>query len=144
WENTSARYRRMMVYLKDVKSLVGRPPFGYRVSGDAKAKTLVLHPEESEALRTVVLMYLKGRSLRYLCAYLDDAVMPPPNTERWAPKSLAQLLRNPVLSGRRTDESGRTVLRVPPLLATDTWRKLRAEMARKEARSGVGPARAAV
>jgi site-specific DNA recombinase len=144
WENTSARYRRMMVYLKDVKSLVGRPPFGYRVSGDAKAKTLVLHPEESEALRTVVLMYLEGRSLRYLCAYLDGAGMPPPNSERWAPKSLAQLLRNPVLMGRRTDESGRTVLRVPPLLDLDTWRKLQAEMDRKAARKGVAPGNTAM
>ena len=113
--------------------------FGYRVVGEAKAKTLVLHPAEADAIRTVVAMYLGGKSLRYLCAYLDGAGLPPQDSKRWTPKSLAQLLRNPTLAGRRVDATGRTVLKVPAILDQETWRKLQAELDRKAHRKGVFP-----
>jgi len=84
-------------------------------------------------------MYLNGRSLRSIGAYLDGAGMPPPNSEKWAPKSLAQLLRNPVLAGRRVDGKGKTLMKVPPILDRATWDRLQAELDRKAHRKGVFP-----
>jgi site-specific DNA recombinase len=144
WENTSLRYRRMQAHLRDVKSLVGRNPFGYKVSGEAKAKTLVPDPVEADAIRTVVTLYLGGKSLRYLCAYLDEAGIPPPAGGKWAPKSLAKLLRNSTLMGRRVDASGRTVMKVPPILDLETWNRLQAELDRKASRKGVAPTNTAL
>ena len=41
-----------------------------------------------------------------------------------------------MLSGRRVDGNGRTILRVPPILDVDTWRKLQAELDRKATKKG--------
>ena len=54
----------------------------------------------------------------------------------WVPKTLSDVMRNPVLAGRRTDGQGRTILRVPPILDVDTWRKLQAEMDRRATKKG--------
>ena len=139
WENTSQRYKRMQAHLRSVKSLVGREPFGYTIVGEAKAKTLVPDPAEADIVRRVVELYLSGHSLRYVCAYLDDAGVRPRASAKWAPKSLAILLRNPVLAGRRVDGKGRTILKVEPILDPDTWRRLQAALDRKAARKGVVP-----
>ena len=41
-----------------------------------------------------------------------------------------------MLSGRRVDGNGRTILRVPPILDVETWRKLQAELDRKATKKG--------
>lgn len=81
-------------------------------------------------------MYLAGRSLRQLCAYLDAQGVPTRRGGAWVPKTLSDVLRNPVLSGRRVDGNGRTILRVPPILDGDTWRKLQAEMDHRATKKG--------
>ena len=136
WENTSMRYRRMQEHLRGMKSFVGRPPFGYRIVGEAKSKALAIDPVQAAAITEVVAMYLAGRSLRQLCAYLDAQGIPTRRGGAWIPKTLSDVLRNPVLSGRRVDGNGRTILRVPPILDVDTWRKLQAEMDRKASKKG--------
>lgn len=136
WENTSKRYARMQAHLRDMKSFVGRPPFGYRIVGEAKAKALEPDPTQSAAVTEVVAMYLAGRSLRQLCAYLDAQGVPTRRGGAWVPKTLSDVLRNPVLSGRRVDGNGRTILRVPPILDGDTWRKLQAEMDHRATKKG--------
>lgn len=144
WENTSTRYRRMQEHLRSTKSLVGRNPFGFKVVGEAKSKTLEIDPAEADAIRAVVRIVLSGKSLRYACAYLDTFGIRPPGGGNWAPKSLAQLLRNSTLMGRRVDASGKTVLRVPPILDKATWDRLQAELDRKAARKGVAPSKTAM
>jgi site-specific DNA recombinase len=137
WENTSSRYRRMQEHLRSTKSFVGRPPFGYMIVGESKAKTLVPDEAQADAIRTVVALYLGGKSLRELCAYLDAEGVPTRRGGSWVPKTLSDVLRNPVLAGRRVDGKGRTILRVPPILDLDTWRKLQAELDRKASKKGV-------
>jgi site-specific DNA recombinase len=136
WENTSLRYRRMQEHLRGTKSFVGRPPFGYRVVGEVKSKALEIDPVQAAAITEVVAMYLAGKSLRQLCTYLDAQGIPTRRGGAWVPKTLSDVLRNPVLSGRRADGNGRTILRVPPILDVDTWRKLQAEMDRKATKKG--------
>jgi site-specific DNA recombinase len=136
WENTSMRYQRMQAHLRGLGSFVGRPPFGYRIVGEAKSKALAIDPVQAAAVTEVVAMYLAGMSLRQLCAYLDAQGIPTRRGGDWVPKTLSDVLRNPVLSGRRTDGNGRTILRMPPILDVDTWRKLQAEMDRKATKKG--------
>jgi site-specific DNA recombinase len=136
WENTSTRYRRMQEHLRSTKSFVGRPPFGYAITGEAKAKTLVPDPVQADAVRTVVALYLAGKSLRTLCAYLDAEGIPTRRGGSWVPKTLSDVLRNPILIGRRVDGKSRTILRVPALLDLDTWHKLQAELDRKASKKG--------
>jgi len=140
WENTSIRYRRMQEHLRNTKSFVGRPPFGYVIAGEAKAKILVPDPVQADAICTVVALYLTGKSLRWLCAYLDAEGIPTRRGGSWVPKTLSEVLRNPVLAGRQVNGKGRTLLKVPPILDQDTWRKLQAEMDRKASKKGVAQA----
>ena len=65
-------------------------------------------------------MYLGGQSLRELCALLDAQGIPPRTIDHWTRSSLGKLFRNETLTGRRKDGSGRTLLRVPPILDRDT------------------------
>ncbi|MGH3120872.1 MAG: recombinase family protein [Streptosporangiaceae bacterium] len=136
WENTSMRYQRMQAHLRGLGSFVGRPPFGFRIVGEAKSKVLEIDPVQAAAVTEVVAMYLAGRSLRQLCAYLDAQGIPTRRGGSWVPKTLSDVLRNPVLAGRRVDGNGRTILRVPKILDVDTWRKLQAEMDRKATKKG--------
>ena len=136
WENTSLRYQRMQAHLRGLGSFVGRPPFGYRIAGEAKSKTLEIDPAQAAAITDVVAMYLAGQSLRQLCAYLDAQGIPTRRGGAWVPKTLSDVLRNPVLSGRRVDGNGRTILRVPAILHVDTWRKLQAEMDLRATKKG--------
>lgn len=136
WENTSMRYQRMQAHLRGLGSFVGRPPFGYRIAGEAKSKALAIDPVQAAAVTEVVAMYLAGRSLRQLCAYLDAQGIQTRRGGAWVPKTLSDVLRNPVLSGRRVDGNGRTILRVPPILDVETWRKLQAELDRKATKKG--------
>lgn len=85
----------------------------------------------------MVALYLNGKSLRYLCAYLDAEGIPTRRGGSWVPKTLSDVLRNPVLAGRQVDGKGRTLLRVPPILDPDTWRKLQAELDRKASKKAV-------
>jgi hypothetical protein len=139
WESTSSRYRRMQQHLRSSGALVGRPPFGYRVVGEANAKTLEPDPGEAAAIQAVAAMYLGGQPLNALCTWLDEHEIRPRTIDHWTRSSLAKLFKNETLTGRRKDGSGRTLLRVPPILDRDTWERLQAELDRKARRRGVAP-----
>jgi predicted nucleic acid-binding protein len=140
WENTSTRYRRMQQHLRSSGSLVGRPPFGYRIVGEDNAKTLEPDPDKASAIQAVVAMYLGGKPLRELCEWLDSQGIRPRTIDHWTRSSLGKLFRNETLAGRRKDASGRTLLRVPPILDRETWEQLQAELDRKARQRG-GPPR---
>jgi site-specific DNA recombinase len=139
WENTSVRYRRMQQHLRSSGALVGRPPFGYRVVGEENAKTLEPKPDEAAAIQAVAAMYLGGQPLRDLCTWLDEQGVPPRTIDHWTRSSLAKLLKNETVTGRRKDSSGRTLLRVPPILDRDTWERVQAELERKARRRTIAP-----
>ncbi|HSZ43996.1 MAG TPA: recombinase family protein [Streptosporangiaceae bacterium] len=140
WENTSTRYRRMQQHLRSSGALVGRPPFGYRITGEANAKTLEPDPDQAAAVQAVAAMYLSGQPLRELCTWLDEQGIRPRTIDHWTRSSLGKLFRNETLTGRRKDASGRTLLRVAPILDRETWEQLQAELDRKARRRG-GPPR---
>jgi DNA invertase Pin-like site-specific DNA recombinase len=136
-ELITRRSKATQEYLRDNGYLVGRPPFGFMVIGKDDHKTLAPEPAEAGFIRQAAAKYLDGASLRAVCAWLDGAGAPPRQGGHWQPKSLSQVFRNPVLAGRRVDGSGRTVLKVEPILDAGTWRDLQAELDRKAARKGV-------
>jgi hypothetical protein len=84
-------------------------------------------------------MYLGGKPLIELCAWLDEQGMPPRTIDHWTRSSLAKLFKNETPAGRRKDGAGRTQLRVPAILDRDTGQSLQDEMERKARRRGVAP-----
>lgn len=104
--------------------LVGRAPFGYRIVPKGEHKTIEPDPDLLPYLRGMVDRALAGSSLMDLCRWLDSEGIPPTRGGIWSPKSVGQVLRNPSLHGRRMSGTGRTLLKVTPIIDLATWRKL--------------------
>jgi site-specific DNA recombinase len=142
WLKISSNWRRMQAYLRDSDRLTGRPPsLGVRIAmADDGHKVLEPDPATVPVTRELAERYLfAGASLRALCGYLDELGILTSQGGRWSPTTLAALLRNPVLTGRRKDASGRTILAFEPVLDMETWLAVQAKMDAKAHRRGVAP-----
>lgn len=128
WEQDSKQYRRMQAYLRDNDFLVGRPPYGYTVAQKGEHKTLEPDPATAPYVVKMAERCLAGWPLARIATWLDSENMPSPQNGKWTPKSISQILRNPVLTGRRKDSHGKTILRCEPILETKTWKQVQAEL----------------
>lgn len=143
WLNTSERYTRMHRTLKGKGSLVGKPPFGYRVVKRDGIKTLEPDPIEAQIINDAANWYLVGvLSLDDICDRLNAAERLPRRMRdgrqpQWSATKLSRLLRNETMVGRRTDAEGRTLLRVEPILSRATWRAVNDRMDTRSVRKGV-------
>jgi site-specific DNA recombinase len=122
WELTSQRYRRKHQWLRDNGYLVGRPPFGYRVSCEhcgevvcgcsLKCKHHMYLVPVNELMPYVVSMFekcLAGFSLSQIAAWLDSQGIPSPQGGRWSDKSVSQILRNATYTGKRKNSGSLVV-----------------------------------
>lgn len=146
WLDTSRMYRNMQAHLKESGYLVGRPCFGFQVIESGDHKTLAPHPVNSIWVNRAVDEYLDGKSLREVCAWLDENNVQPNSRagSKWSPVSLSQVFRNESLIGRRKDESGRTILKFDPIMSRDKWDALQAKLDVKASRKGVAPRQTAL
>lgn len=145
----TARSADTQKMLRDGGFLVGRPPYGFMVTGKGEHKTMAPHPAEAEFVRQAVRRYLDGDSLRTVCQWLDGQGSTPRQHREskpvtWSPVSLSQVFRNESLIGRRVDASGRTVLRHDPVLDRETWDQLQAMLDGKARRKGIAPKQTAM
>jgi site-specific DNA recombinase len=131
-------------YLKANGYLVGRNPFGYMIVPDGEHKTLAIDPAESETVRAMVDRYLAGSSLRDICDWLAGQGIMTRDGFAWQPITVSQILRNPIIAGRRVDGSGKTVLKVEPIIDRATWDKLQAKLDAKASRKGIAPGQTAM
>jgi hypothetical protein len=144
WNTTSRRWKRAHRKLTSNNYLVGKAPFGYRITGvncgqtpcrcyengEDDHKTLTIYEPEAKIVRDVVQRYLLGESTESICK----------DYPRWVPSSLARFLRNPSLAGRRTNAEGRTILRFQGII---TWRQHEEIVVRLDSRThrkGISPA----
>lgn len=123
-------------WLKDNDYLVGRFPYGYRAVPSGDHKTLEPDPEQAPRVREMAEMYLAGNSLTQICEHLDAQDVKPPRGIIWSQQSVSQILRNPGMTGKRKDASGRIVLRYPAILDTATQKKVIAKMDAAPTRRG--------
>jgi DNA invertase Pin-like site-specific DNA recombinase len=137
WLKCSERYQRMQGYLKNAGKLVGRPPFGYEPApAEGGHKTLVPTAEGRRYVPGIFSRIAAGDSLRSVCTWLDSEGVKPRNAEKWWPRSLAVIVRNPAYMGQRcesitvTDPQtgkqrmvyGKKVLDCEALADAATWR----------------------
>jgi hypothetical protein len=84
--------------------------------------------------------YLAGQTLQALCDRFNAAGRLPRSGANWSPKTLSQVLRNPMVIGRRTDASGITTLKTAGILDWATWQKVTARMDERATRKGISQA----
>jgi DNA invertase Pin-like site-specific DNA recombinase len=125
-------------YLHANGYVTGKAPFGFRIVADRDHKSLEPDPERAELVREAVQMYLDGSSLYQVRDWLDERCAAPQGNA-WSAASISSLFRNPVLIGRRTDASGKTILKVEPILDRDTWNKLQAKQSARAKATGTTP-----
>jgi hypothetical protein len=158
WNAASRRYKRAHRKLISNNYLVGRPIYGYRAMGvDCRQipcrcfeegkddhKTLVIYEPEAMVIRELVTRYLAGESLQALCDDLHARGIPSPkygkSGDRWYTQTLARLLRNPGLAGRRQNAEGKTVLHYKGIITWPQHEQLVARLNSRAHRKGISPA----
>jgi Recombinase/Resolvase, N terminal domain len=158
WNNTSRQYKRSQRKLISNNHLVGRPIYGYRATGVDCGKTpcrcyeqeiedhkmLTIYEPEAKYVREIVARYLAGESLQALCDDLFVRGIPSPkygkSSDRWIVSSLARLLRNPGLAGRRMNAKGETVHRYEGIITWNEHEQLVKRLDSRAHRKGISPA----
>lgn len=142
--NTGVRVSSLWEYAKtQEKWLVGAPVYGYKSErGPDNKNVLVFHPERYKVLRYVIgaLLRKKPTTVNRLCKILNRAQIPGPNGGLWHGTSLRIILRNPQLTGVRTEmrkdmaknkrskivygPNGRPIQVAPPISPKEEWDQL--------------------
>ena len=153
--NTSVRAAAgLATRRKAGKWIGGRPPFGwqvvahalppdvkpehYRLDPKREPGKLVLHPEHSRIVRSMVDDALAGKSLRAIARRLSDQGAPTGRGGRWTAATVSGILRSPVLCGwlparnravePARDAEGRPVEVGEPLITPGERRRLLAAL----------------
>lgn len=137
-EQITQRTRDTKDYLQVNGYVTGKAPFGFQIVADRDHKSLEPDPVEAPLVREAAQMYLAGSSLYQVRDWLDERCQAPQG-KTWSAASLSSLFHNPILIGRRTDASGKTILKVEPILDRDTWNALQAKQSARARTTGTAP-----
>lgn len=143
WLKISERYKRMTKFLRSGGFHVGRAPFGYRSAPVAGGhKTLVIDPVEAELIRDAATWYLGGMSLDDICVQLNTLGRLPRRMKSgrqplWAVSTISKVLHNEVIAGRQKDLTGRTIMKVEPILSREIWEAVITRLAVRTKRTGI-------
>jgi DNA invertase Pin-like site-specific DNA recombinase len=118
WEAIQERTVRAQRELRERGKLVGRPPWGYEITGDLYDKTLTPSEEGRRLVPEVFRRIVAGDSAKTVAAWLEAET-----GQRWWPRTVAAMVRRPVYIGHRTDAKGKTILRCEALVDAATFKR---------------------
>jgi len=140
WTETSKRWRRMQKSKRDQKSFVGKPPYGYcivKIEG-TNLKTLEPDAETAPVVQSMFQMYDQGMSIYQITDWLNGKGIPAAQSAKgWHHNVVRRILQNPSTVGR-IRYNGNTVLRVPPLVPLEDYKRVNALI---KSRATRGPGR---
>jgi hypothetical protein len=147
WNMTSRRYKRMHRALIDDNLLVGKPTYGYQITPveGTKHKTLTIYEPQARVVREAVARYLGSESVEKIANDFNDRGILSPGGKRWHQVTMANLLRNPALAGRRMNNWGKdekqrkTILRFPGIITWAEHEQILARLASRAHRKGISP-----
>ncbi len=122
--------------IRENEALVGRPPFGYEVTGTKYGKTMVPTPEGQKYVPEIFARVIAGKSLDSIARWLDAEGVQGNSKgfKGWYPRTVGTLIRNATYMGHRQDAAGKTVLRVDPIVDADVFRRANAALDSKPKR----------
>jgi site-specific DNA recombinase len=94
------RTTRELEALEEAGKLIGRPPFGYTSAGDKYDRYLTPTDEGRTHVPLIYKHCIQGWSLEKIAKWLNDEGVKPVSGVWW-PKSLSNLIKNPVYKGHR-------------------------------------------
>jgi DNA invertase Pin-like site-specific DNA recombinase len=112
-----------------------RAGYGYRIIGQKYGKRFEVIESEADVIRDVAERYLQGQSLAHICRWLNDNGRLTHDGNRWAPKTLAQVLRHETIMGRY--RQGNATVKVPEIISVRDFNALQAKLDSRAYRKGV-------
>lgn len=150
-QQTKKRYADTRALLRERKSMLGKPIWGFRITGTKMSKTLTPDPAKVSYLVKMVELALAGKSQNDIAAWLDAEGVKPtawlnwiskPEDQRgkrpsdkWSPKSVGQILRSESLYGVHRD-SGKVLLKHQGVISKERWDQLQAKLDANPKRRG--------
>jgi DNA invertase Pin-like site-specific DNA recombinase len=108
--------------LRAAGSITSRPPFGYVVVGERKAKRF----EVVDKLRPVIIEIfnhcIAGDSLETIARWLDSEGIPTSRGGKWSKPTIKDIINNRVYIGYIQDNSGRTIGTCPAIIDAAIWK----------------------
>lgn len=109
-------------YLRAAGSITSRPPFGYAIVGERKAKRF----EVVESLRPIVVEIfnrcIAGDSLETIARWLDSKGVPTHRGGKWAKPTVKTILINRAYMGYIQSDEGKTIGTCPVIIDADSWK----------------------
>jgi DNA invertase Pin-like site-specific DNA recombinase len=146
---TRKRYADTRAFLRSQKSLIGKPCWGFLVTGGKGRKTLAPDPVKVPYLLRMVEMAEAGDSIADIGRWLDAENVSPRHrgavvvrggrevtlSEAWSAKSVGQILRNESLYGVYRHD-GKILLRHEGIMTKERWDALQAKLDANPKRRG--------
>jgi DNA invertase Pin-like site-specific DNA recombinase len=132
---TKKRYADTRAMLRERKSMLGKPVWGFRITGGKASKTLTPDPAKVPYLLHMIDMAFEDESLADITRWLDAEGAKPRHGGKWDPKSVGQILRNESLYGVRR-ENGKILQRHQGVISKERWDKLQAKLDSRPSRRG--------
>ena len=142
----SARTREAVAFMaREGRHRGGLAAFGWTAAPHPEQRgfRLVLEPARSALLRSIIQRVLSGETTMSIVDDLNRRGESSPEGKGWAPDSLRQLLRRPILRGMQIHrgqlvrgDDGMPIRPHEPLVDDDTWHALQAELDRRSKRGG--------
>jgi site-specific DNA recombinase len=132
---TKQRYADKRQMLRDSKSMLGHPCWGFKITGPKLSKTITPDPAKLAYLLKMVEMAEHGDSQTDIGRWLDAEGAKPTHGGKWSQKSVGQILRNESLYGVFR-ENGKILLRHQGVISKERWDKLQERLDANPKRRG--------
>jgi len=132
---TKKRYADTRQFIRDRKSVLGHPCWGFKITGPKLAKTITPDPTKVPTLLKMVELAEHGQSIADIARWLDDEGIKPIRSKTWSPKSVGQILRNESLYGVYR-ESGKILLHHQGIISKERWDALQVKLDANPKRRG--------
>jgi DNA invertase Pin-like site-specific DNA recombinase len=121
WLRISERYTRMQRTLRAAGSVVGRPPWGYRIERRGGVKVLAPTADGRTYIPLIFQAVIDGKSARQVCAWLDSEGIKTMSGKPWNEGYLStRVIKNPTYYGQRPNAG---TLETEALVSFSAWQQ---------------------
>lgn len=132
WHSIRERNVRSQTALTAKGSYQGRTPFGYIMTGETYARTLVSHPVEAPIVREIFDRTIKGESTRKVAQWVTEMT-----GQEWGSHRIRRTIENWIYTGR-VERNGAQYMTVPGIVTVDELMRANAAMASRSKKDAGG------
>lgn len=108
--------------LRTAGSVISRPPFGYVVVGERKAKRFEVKENLRSTVEQIFASCIAGDSLETIARWLDSEGIPTMRGGKWSKPTVKDIINNTAYMGYVQTNDGRTTGTCPAIIDAATWK----------------------